>query len=384
MKKTYLLNLLLSILLSGCAHLTDTNSTEPPVLSVPLDNKNAANPSDMDAISSNYPQQVTLLIPLQGPLAEAGQAVRDGFMMAYQNSPSTERPANINIIDSSDLTQIQTSYDAAIQQGAQFIVGPLAKPQVQSIAQTNNTTVPTLVLNYLDGDQAPANMLYQFGLSPLDEAIQVTQLAHQSGKQNAIILVPNGAWGESIANAFQTTWQKQGGNIVATIALSNTQTTLVAQIKQMIAQKRGQYDVILLAAPPATARQITPLLKFYRVNDMPIYATSIVYSGTPNPKQDHDLDGIIFCDAPWTLSQDSATDLKQKLATTYGTNFQNNTRLYGLGVDAYQVMMQFNSLTESSKTLAGATGTLSFNGHRMVRQLTCAQFRNGIPVLLTQ
>lgn len=367
------------VLLGGCVDLsksTAANDNAVPVLSVPLDDTLPATktPDHLPAI--------TLFVPLQGQLADAGKAIRDGFMMAHQNTAENIRPAAINVVDSSDLSQIQMLYNQAIQQDARFIVGPLAKPQVQAMAQVNDTSVPILALNYLDsGDQHNAQF-YQFGLSPLDEAKQAAQLAQQSGKQNAMILVPEGSWGQSVADAFQTTWQQQGGTVVDTIPLSNSQPVLVQQIKQLATQRRKQYDVILLAAAPTVARQIKPLLKFYRVDDMPIYATAMIYDGIPKARQDHDLDGIIFCDVPWIFSQGSDADLKQKLATTYGTDFQNRTKLYGLGVDAYHVMLQFKAMTESQQTVAGATGNLTFDGHRMVRQLTCAQFRGGVPVLL--
>lgn len=377
MKLTHLLVLLTAANLVACADVSDpvlTTGSSVPVTSVPLDGTTTT------ATTQGYPQQVTLLVPLQGQLADAGQSIRDGFMMAYQNTPENARPVKVNVVDSTDSAQIQTIYNQAVQQGSNFVVGPLAKPQVQAVAQANNTSVPTLALNYLDTDSSGA--LYQFGLSPLDEARQVAQLAHQSGKQNALIMVPEGEWGKSVADAFQSEWQKQGGTVASTMTLSNTQAVLVKQIKQLAMQQRGQQDVILLAASPTVARQIKPLLKFYRSGDLPIYATSMIYNGVPKAREDHDLNGITFCDAPWAIAQGPDADVKQKLASTYSANFQSHAKLYGLGVDAYHVMMQFKSMTGSQQTLVGATGTLSFNGHRIVRQLTCAQFRDGVPVVL--
>lgn len=371
MDRNFFSFILLTIIFSlvGCMSIsTDTPSTSAPITTI--------------EIPQDYPKQITLLVPLQGQLASSGQAIRDGFMMAYQNTPENMRPAKINVIDSGNSAQIQSTYNQAIQQGADFVVGPLAKAEVQTIAQSNNTSVPTLALNYLDTDQTNAPQLYQFGLSPLDEARQAAKLAREQGKQNAIIMTPVGSWGASVAQTFQSEWQKQGGTVVSTLALSNDQSQLIQQVKQTVLHQKGKFDVILLAAAPTIARQIPPLLKFYNAHNVGIYATSMIYAATPQSQLNVDLNGVIFCDAPWALNAGADADSRQKLATTYSDNFQTRSKLYGLGVDAYRLAMQFKSMTSSNQTLSGATGVLSFDGHRVVRQLSCAQFRNGTPVLL--
>src|SRR5205823_5983563 len=70
------------------------------------------------------------------------------------------------------------------------------------------------------------------------------------------------------------------------------------------AQKRRQdADMIFMIAPPEYARQIKPLLNYYYAGNLPIYATSHVYQGIPNAALDNDLNGIQFCDMPWTINQ---------------------------------------------------------------------------------
>jgi outer membrane PBP1 activator LpoA protein len=341
------------------------------------------------------PKQVALLLPLQGKLADVGQAVRDGFLAAYNAAPVNARPEHINIIDTNSVESVQAAYQQAVKQGADFIIGPIAKPDVQAISNMPSLSVPTLALNYLDMDQA-VPQLYQFGLSPLDEARQAAALARQKGAQAALVIAPAGEWGTSVAHAFEDQWQALGGTVTDSLFFTGTTTeTLSQQIRELLHfsqtdehatfSRRRDFDVIFLATSATVARQIRSLLKLYYAGDVPIYATSLVYSGKAQASASNDLNGITFCDAPWALNDRNAyPDLHQRLALFWPLNFQQNARLYALGVDAYQVMTQLNQLADSSqKNLSGATGVLSINDqHRVVRQLECAQLRNGVPELL--
>ena len=55
-------------------------------------------------------------------------------------------------------------------------------------------------------------------------------------------------------------------------------------------QRRHDFDVIFLLAPPQSARQIVPLLRFYYVDKTAIFATSVVYAGMPQPQKDYWLE----------------------------------------------------------------------------------------------
>lgn len=375
----------------------DVKLSQPVLIPSPTSSTSNSvnNPNNKTTILDNsHPQNVALLVPLQGELATAGQAIRDGFMAIYNQADVNQRPQKIMIIDSADTVAIQDNYTKAVQNGADFVVGPLAKPQVKAIIQTNAISVPILTLNYLEPSDTTPEKIYQFGLSPLDEARQVTANAWQNNERTALIITPATAWGQTIANVFKEQWQVLGGTIQDTLTYSSSNKDLSNQLKnflqyrqdnkQSIGKHRQDFDVIFLAADANTARLIKPLLKFYYAGNVPVYATSLIYSGVPQPTLDNDLNGITFCDAPWTFKNTSVmSDLRQQLADS-SASFERNAKLYALGIDAYKIMMQLNQLKSSSEqTLKGATGTLYINEqHRIVRQLVCAQFRNGVPVLL--
>ena len=134
--------LLISLGLTACA--SNSNRVPNPVLS---SNQNSA--LSISAVpSNNVIQPIALLLPLQGPLANIGQSVKQGFLAAAEETGSSPR---IILIDTSVESSIHAAYTQAIAKNAQIIVGPLLKPQVQSIAGLQ-TNVPILALNYLNSD----------------------------------------------------------------------------------------------------------------------------------------------------------------------------------------------------------------------------------------
>ena len=374
--RSYISLLLISLGLVGCA--SNPSNVPNPVIS---NNQNSA--LSTPAVSNNNViQPIALLLPLQGPLANIGQSVKKGFLAAAEENGASPR---IILIDTSVESSIQAAYTAAIAKNAQIIVGPLLKPEVQSIAGLQ-TRVPVLALNYLNSDISTPPELVQFGLSPIDEANQATSQAWQSGKRSALIITSNGNWGSQIGEAFAQQWQALGGTVVGQLALSENPADITKQMSHFLHFKpphdrRTDFDVIFLASSPQIGRQVKPLLKFFYAGDIPVYATASIYSGIPGSQRfDKDLNQIIFCAAPWSLANDRIEpNLYQQLKSASPERFNRNSKYYALGIDAFHIIQQLGRLNQSpQQTLQGTTGILSLNNqHRIVRQLPCAQFRHG-------
>lgn len=329
------------------------------------------------AASFFTPQHVALLVPLKGTSSKAGQAIAKGFQDAADQNTDLMKPV-IDVVDTSQYNNIQQAYEHVIEQGADFIVGPLFKTDVQVLNQIGDLKVPVLALNYLGHAQSPVEHLYQFGLSPLDEARQAAGLARKNGCQSALVFVPQGEWGASIAKAFRDEWLALGGDVKGVLNYSINDKHFSDDVrrflhfqqasKKSVPSRRQDFDMVFLAANPKAARIIDPLLKFYYVSDVPIYATSLVYSGKPSPDLDNDLNGIMFFDSPWVFQ-----DNKEE---------NSNSRLYALGLDAYSVALHLNDL-ENQEPFTGATGTLYLSSeNRIVRKLQCVQFHDGTPILI--
>jgi len=357
-----------------------------------------------------HPNQLALLLPLSGKFASAANAVRDGFLAAYYSHPR-HQAQTIRIYDiGSDPANILDVYKQAIAEGAEFIVGPLDKDAVTKLSNEEPLPVPTLALNYSQEVNSSPKNLYQFGLSPEEEARQVAQRAWLDGYVYAAALVPEGLWGTRVYNAFKEHWEYLGGKIVSQqdyvsqksdfsspirnlLNINDSQyryrqiTTLLKRELKFSPRRRQDIDFIFLAAFPKQARAIRPQLKFFHASDVPVYATSHIFTGNLNQEKDRDMDGMLFGDMPWVLaettSQRSIRGDIEKHISRDGHSFQ---RLYALGIDAFNIIGALRPLRSYDyERYEGETGSLSLDPQlRIQRQLTWVKFRSGQPNILDQ
>lgn len=364
------------------------------------------------AAARGYPARVALLLPLRGgPYAEAARAVLDGFMTAYYKHTGTSAPTVIRVYDTGDQpADAVQAYQRAVRDGAGFVVGPLRKEAVAALAAQPPGPVPVLALNYLKtGTKAPAD-LYQFGLSPEQEARQAAERAWLDGRSHALVLVPDGPWGTRVAQAFERSWQRLGGTTLDQQSYDPTHTDFSGPILRLLnlnrsraryralrallhrnlqftPRRRQDADFIFLAAYPRDARLIRPQLRFHHAAALPVYATSHVYAGVPDPARNRDLDGIRFCDMPWILAPGPAQKkLRTQLAHLWPDESRSLSPLEALGVDAYRLIPQLPALAKNPfARYQGATGSLSLSAAgRIYRGLLWAEFHNGVPKLLDQ
>lgn len=337
------------------------------------------------------PKHLALLLPLSGPYAGAGQAVRDGFLTAYYNTtPSATSPTVVRVYDTANGKTMTQVYQQAVADKADIIVGPLQKDEVTQLANVG-PSLPVLALNYpLNLNRLPSGF-YEFGLSPQNEAVQVAQRAASDGHHNMLVIYPSDAWGDGVAAAFGKQWQAQGGSVVGSLGYTPTQNFQTA-IQQLLranpcsgsqanctAQRRQDFDAIFIIATPQVARQIIPMLQYYYAGNVAMYSTSLIYGGTPNPNYYRDMGSVIFCDMPWVISNNTQLQPAQnQIAKNWPAPYQNYVRLYALGIDAFALTSQLDTLANGSSSYSGATGTLSINRRQQVmRQLQWAQFQNG-------
>jgi outer membrane PBP1 activator LpoA protein len=362
------------------------------------------------ALSTGFDQdkRIALLLPLSGPLAGAGGALRDAFLSAAHADGAGNPQVRVYDVaaDGGDTLRV---YQQAVQDGAHFVAGPLDKEGVKALFAVAQLPVPTLALNAVEGaGGAPVN-LYQFGLLPEDEAEQAAERAWFDGKRQALLLIPHGEWGERMRQAFSARFEALGGLVTDSQSYVPEDTDFREPVKRLLhfketpkelllqnsklppekrlpkATRRKDADMIFLAATPAAARQLRPLLQFYYADDLPVYATSHLYGARPEPDKDEDLDGVVFGDMPWVLLETTGQQaLRAALLDQAPAAFAHHTRLYALGVDAYHLLDELPRLRRSAdERFTGETGILSMDGAgRIHRRLVWAQFVRGEAQLL--
>ena len=118
-------------------------------------------------------------------------------------------------------------------------------------------------------------------------------------------------------------------------------------------------------------------MNFQYAGDVPVYATSHVFSASGDVNQYNDMNGIRFCETPWLL--DANDPLRKQVTAQWPQAAGSLGRLYAMGVDAYRLaprLGQLKALPDSR--IEGQSGSLGMTqNQRVVRQLPWAQFVSG-------
>ncbi|MCY1439196.1 Penicillin-binding protein activator LpoA [compost metagenome] len=141
--------------------------------------------------------------------------------------------------------------------------------------------------------------------------------------------------------------------------------------------RRQDIDFIFLASTPQQAQQIKPTLNFQYAGDVPVYATSNLYSASGDVNQYNDMNGIRFCETPWLLDTNNA--LRQQVVSQWPQANGSLGRLYAMGIDAYSLAPRLGQLKAlPDNRIEGFSGSLSMNPkQRIERQLPWAEFSGG-------
>ena len=323
---------------------------------------------------------VAALLPVSGPYAPAGNAIKNGLQAAYRLAASAEPRSPLRFYDSAQ-DDIVSLYQQAVADGAHYVIGPLVKEQIENLVSYTDLSVPVLALNHVEN--LSQHNLYQFGLSPIDEAEALAFKAIGDGKQSAWVLAPNTSQGQRIANYLASSWQSHGG-VLAGIQYYDPRAHDITQSFNRLIDSSDYPSTlskaVLLSSNDDVARELAPQLKYHQSTDLSVYAMPTIYSGHPSPVQDAELGLFTFCDVPWLFGDYYNGPLSQSALQASWQGLPSSLiRLVALGIDAYNLLGHLDQLATTS--FDGATGRLSLNGeNRIVRNLVCAKFTGGVPV----
>ncbi len=351
--------------------------------------------------AAGFPAQIALLLPLSSPQRSSALAIRDGFLAAHFRDGSSDG-TTIRIYDTNTLGGAQ-AYLRAQLDGADFIVGPLLKPEVDQVA-TQAGFVPTLALNFAQSDRPFSGSFYQFALAPQDEARVIADRAIDAGATTAIALVPSNTRGYDILGSFRDEFEARGGQLLDFAGYDRAQQDFGPTIDSLLhitrsyqrerrlqanlgvpiqfePRRRQDVDMIFFVGDADAARLVAPQLRYHYGGDIPTYATADVYA-TDSASRDNDLNGMIFADAPSLLEPgENAAQLQAQLKTFWPQRASqpSQLRLYGMGFDAYELVQPLYN-GGAAWPLQGMSGQLTLDAQgRIHRDLPLAQFRAGRP-----
>ncbi len=348
-------------------------------------------PIVLDDIERSAYGRVALLLPSKGPLAPAAAALREGVFAAHF-AERGERPA-ITVYDAgSSVEEVMAAYRAAIDAGAERILGPLSREAVTALFQSDVPRVPTLALNYADAPALPPPGSLQFALLPEEEAAAAADRLLARGLKRALVLVPNDEVGKRAAAAFGERMRALGGQVSGSAeydaAASDQSRTIRTLVGLEQSQGRAQFlegmlgmdlkmeptprsdvDALFLFARNAQARVLLPQLRNAEATRYPIISTSAIYGGS-NSASDVELDGVEFSEVPWVLGAINESTIPTRAQVVSLRNASGPAaRLFAFGIDAYRLLPHLEWLERNpGRPVIGATGALSADANGRIRR----------------
>ncbi len=354
-------------------------------------------------------RHIAVLLPQSGSYARPAEILRTGIISAWLSDTNENRP-QLRFYDSSNTDAIWPLVNQAADDGADIIIGPLHKTAILQLARAGGLPIPVLALNQVDTDSMPPADLYQFSLSPEDEAHQAAVWARYRGLTRPAVLYPDNTLGKRMLNAFAQQWQELEGDAIISQSyapkghdLSNRIATLVnarqRKARMEAIQKWHKQQATKAAAEkPATVtpeeapepiplpmdfifaignktqmRQIRPLLQFHYAANLPLLTTSRAWNGKLSRQEAFDLEGVTLPEMPWLVSEDTANPLSRaQMEKRFPQYFGKYLRLLPMGMDAYTILTQLRRLEHNGlEPFSGHTGELYLNeDNKLLRNLT--------------
>ncbi|HWX01176.1 penicillin-binding protein activator [Collimonas sp.] len=333
------------------------NGLCPPALA----NTTSVDVTAADADANVIPlASIALLLPLRsGPLGAAADAVRSGFLNAYERDKSG---LAVSVIEAADTGPDMLAAYTEAGKKYDILVGPLSRTGLTAILQNGHVDKPTIALTQPDSGGALPAQLLPAGLSIEAEARQVaTWVGADYAPGKVLVLSTSAAWQKRVANAFVQ--QILGSGLHAEVVTLNLENGAfnVDALTQLQQKVEGEMPRLLFAALNADqTKQIriaigdqTPIFGISQLNPLPLNDNSPEH-------QIPELNGVQLVDIPWQVQPDHPAVMvypRQEVAAGQRRN-ADLERLYALGIDAFRIAREI-AARNSVFQIDGVTGKLN-------------------------
>lgn len=171
---------------------------------------------DSQAVLVQKTVKVALLLPITGRNADLGRALQDAASISlfdkYARLSPNQQAVRVELMtkDTGDTPeQAIAAMKAALDGGAQLIIGPIFSDATESVAAlAAEKNVP--VLSFSNNLARGGNGTYVFGFSPQEQTTRIVTYALQTGKTHIAVLVPNSVLGETVMTSTHDVLKNAG------------------------------------------------------------------------------------------------------------------------------------------------------------------------------
>ncbi|MEM8833479.1 MAG: penicillin-binding protein activator [Pseudomonadota bacterium] len=325
-------------------------------------------------LSSNEKVDVAILLPLTGKNAALGESMLQAAQLALFETNRT----NFNLIPrdtKGTASGASAAAQAAIQQGAQLILGPVFADSVRAvkpIAQTNNVNVIAFSTDWTLADSST----YLMGFMPFSQVDRIANYAALSGKRQVSIIATRDVYGDMVTRQFNDAAKRYGINIEQTVRITPNDPELGTKITEM----NHNISAVFMPVGGKTASVIADYLE---QNNMPASNVKRLGTGLWNNQTIASVRGLQdgWFAGPSIQKRGFFSNMYQR---TYG---QSPVQIASLAFDATALAIALshngaNGFTAGAITdpngFAGADGVFRFNRNGIVeRKLAILQLDNG-------
>ena len=354
-----LLPLLAMSLLAGCATTVVRPAPRPDAPAPATTGALAGNlgvltaqrlPADVDGYRP--PLKLAVLLPLSGDMSRAALPVRDGLLAGYY-AENRRRP-EITFHDTA--AGVDAAYDQAVANGADFVVGPLGRAEVDALYSRQSLPIPVLALNRGELPPPPGNA--SFALAPEDDGVAAAEYAISRGARRVLSLADGDDSMRRAAAAFRARLEELDGTVVVELVVNATPGAMGTAL-QTAATTDGGIDAVFLAVRPSQAGAIVAQLADVGLGGKLRIGTSALAGARPTDTSGHALDGIAFPSDAWSVQYVAGLPSSVTAASMLATARGSAQRLFAFGYDAWLLTAFLERLaTNPAASVAGATGTL--------------------------
>ena len=308
------------------------------------------------------PERLAVLLPLSGPLAAAGQSVRDGVLAGYYGE--VRRRPELRFYDTGGEAGVRGALAEAQADGAQMIVGPLARDQVDALFALPELQLPVVALNRSTGAPPPGSTT--FALSPEDEGVAAAERLLDRGMRRILVVTQADDSASRALGAFRERLRAGGGEVMAEVVVSDGNPDYVPALQQALAGTRP--DGVFQPLRAAQARLLASQMDSAGLMGVARVATSLILSGA-NLRMDVELDGIEYPELPWLLGLRGGLPDADVLGRSLPSAQGGGARLFAFGMDAWQLAAFADLLArDPSAQVRGATGELQVDAFGLVQR----------------
>ena len=218
-----------------------------------------AQPQQQGATVGAGQVKIGLILPLSGAgnAAPVAQSMRNAAELALAefNAP------NVQLLvkdDGGNAIGGQVAAQAAIDEGAEIILGPLFAPTVASAGQVARPRNIPVIAFSTDASVATRGV-YLLSFLPESDVDRIIDYAAKRGKKSYAALIPDNAYGNVVDAAFRQAVARHGARVIANERFG-TEANQIEEAARRIAPALPQADALFIPTDAETVVQVTKAL----------------------------------------------------------------------------------------------------------------------------